>query len=602
MLRDLIESCLTAAPLEPVMATLRRLTELDRYQASLGIERAAELVADAARAFGVADVEIRRYPADGKRRWWSFRAPVSWTPTRAVVEVLVGGERAMHIDHGEQPFSLATYSAPTDPGDVAVRVVSLAEFRADAPGRGALVAVRRTEFRGTQVIDELLARGALGFVTDAAACGKPPEAEYRGRIELASDARVVGFSVTTSELDQLLAYAAQGATARVDVQVDRSASMPVVTGVLPGSGAGPEIWLTSHLCHPRPGANDNGSGVVGLLGVAAIQKQRRGAGAAPGSSTLRFVWGPEFLGVAAFLHDRRESAGKGALPAAVVNLDMIGEDQELCQCPFLLERCPEFTPSLLTPIAEHVVQSVFERTAASPGTWQAVPFMGFSDHALFAAPQIACPAVQLCHVPDRFNHSAGDSLDKVSALELRRSIAVGAALAEVLSNRAALSPAHLDTIVTTWCERERRTARDIAEASRRSGHVDWAAAYLDHVLAAGAGMRSLLLDAEAPPRSGPAVASGGLRVQARWSGPFNARAMFEDLSPGRRSAVLDLIAARKTNLALLLQFALRCDGQRTRRDVIRETSFAHRRPIASSVSDTLFDALLESGWVEEGCS
>src|SRR5690349_10602145 len=115
---DVVAHFLRSAPIDDVMSHLAKVAELDRYQASRGIERAAELVADIARLIGLENVTVERFPADGTARWWSFRAPVSWTPTVARLEVRTGDRRVLELDHALQPFSVATYSAATPVGGV----------------------------------------------------------------------------------------------------------------------------------------------------------------------------------------------------------------------------------------------------------------------------------------------------------------------------------------------------------------------------------------------------------------------------------------------------------------------------------------------------
>src|SRR5882724_11643383 len=93
------------------MDSLQRITEFDRYQASTGLAEAAGIVAGAARAAGLSDIDIREHPADGAARWWSFRAPVAWTPRSARLTVTREDRTVLAVDHARVPFSIATYSA-----------------------------------------------------------------------------------------------------------------------------------------------------------------------------------------------------------------------------------------------------------------------------------------------------------------------------------------------------------------------------------------------------------------------------------------------------------------------------------------------------------
>ena len=71
--------------------------------------------------------------------------------------------------------------------------------------------------------------------------------------------------------------------------------------------------------------------------------------------------------------------------------------------------------------------------------------------------------------------------------------------------------------------------------------------------------------------------------------------MISDAPSATRRDVNELIRTDKRNYALLLGFALRVNGRRSRSAIVDETSFAHRRPIDGDVAQRLFDALTRSG-------
>ncbi|RCG32405.1 DUF4910 domain-containing protein [Sphaerisporangium album] len=259
--------------------------------------------------------------------------------------------------------------------------------------------------------------------------------------------------------------------------------MPLVTGLIPGEEA-TETLLYAHLCHPRPSANDNATGVAALLGIARVLASaggdaRSGAGARPRRG-VRFVWGPEFTGMAAYLHDVAES-----VPMAAVNVDMAGEDQRLCGGPLIVERAPDHLPGFVSALAEHVVtllpqaaRSYTGAVACDTWAWRATPFVGASDHSLLADRSIGCPAVTLGHWPDRFNHSSADTLDKVDPEELRRIATVAGATIAVLSTATPADHPELEAIAIHWaaarlleCLPSGRAVPDIYEMSgREDGH------------------------------------------------------------------------------------------------------------------------------------
>lgn len=602
MLNDIISKFLSGVPIDRVMSYVERLTTYDRYQASLGIEDAASFVADTARSIGLEEVSVERTPADGTARWWSFRAPVAWTPLVARLEIRNGHSLVFELDHCRQPFSIATYSAPTGSEGVVAPLRSVGNSHDQPNLRGSIAVIDRLEFNHREQITRLSSEGAIGFVTDAASCSGSEELEHTGRIELDPSSQMFAFSLTSRQFDAVKRLADLGAQAKVVIDIDRSAMMPLVTALLPGTEA-EEVWMIAHLCHPRPGANDNASGVAALLGAGfAMVGRRQAERRRDQRKTIRFIWGPEFLGTAAMLHNRMNALGKGGLPAAVIDLDMVGENQELCGGPFTVERSPDFHTTLINPLAEHIVSQVFDQTSNKPGTWKAVPFRGFSDHALFADPNIGASAVQLCHTPDRFNHSSGDSLDKVSEVEMLRATAVAGTLAHILTHKGSLSITASKAIVEDWCKRERAEASRTAWQYRYVEGGEWGRRLVEYTDERNAALLSL-----------PEITSGGLTdlgesvatspkqspVMGQWSGPFNTRAMLADLPKETHSAMTDLIRSNKRYLSLLLNFAVRANGQRTRSEVISETSMALREPLDERTAAFLFNALIESGWVKE---
>lgn len=577
-IREVVES----VPIDDVMGHVARISSYDRYQASLGLADAAAYVATAARVIGLEAVAIEKYPADGEMRWWTYRAPVSWTPLVARLEIRAGDQTVLLVDHDLQPFSIATYSAPTASDGIVAKIVRYGGL-SSSDFAGSIVLIGRDHFNRSGLLNSLERNRALGFITDAA-CRTVGKEEFTGRIELASGTSLFGFSITTQQLRALTAQTTTGAQASVTIQVDRSALMPVTTAVLPGESS-EEIWFTAHLCHPRPGANDNASGVAALLGIAAtlIAARRRP------ERTIRFLWGPEFLGVAATLHGRM-----GSLPLAALNLDMVGEDQQQCGGPFVVERHPDCVPSVLNALADEVVGSVFTYVNGAGTTWKPAPFTGFSDHSLFADPSIRRPAIQFCHTSDRFNHSAGDSLARVSRHEMHRSVVAGAVLGQILSGDV-LTSAEIAGVVQDWCSRERTRAEQIARKHASAGHHDWAADFLRYVERRNCSVIAMLENQEVD--RGPVVQEEA--PTRSWSGPFNTRAMIADMPPEIRTIVSGLAASDKRVLSLLLNFAIRVDGRRDRKTVLEETSFALERPVTQGLAAQLFDAIVAAGWIRE---
>ncbi len=215
------------------MADVEAVCAHDRYQASAGIAAAAEYVADRARAAGLAQVRVLSFPADGGQRWWTYRAPRSWTPVRATLAV----QGTTLLTYPEQPYRLAAYSAPTPAGGQVLRVVRWSAVRRGAADpRGALV-VADEPGSFPVLAGQVASAGGAAVAADPLG-GRPHRLpDQAGRLELAAGSTLAAFSLTAGELTALLAAADTGATARAEVEIAAPDwPMPVVTGVLPGAG------------------------------------------------------------------------------------------------------------------------------------------------------------------------------------------------------------------------------------------------------------------------------------------------------------------------------------------------------------------------------
>jgi Peptidase family M28 len=588
-LQAIINHFLQQTDMAEVMNHLQQVCRYDRYQASAGLEKAAELVAGLAKKAALENVTIDYYTANGETQWWNFQAPAAWTPVTAECEIFVNEECILQVNHHEKPFSLATYSAPVNGHTITlVRMEDLANGN-HVPGGLALLT--QEEFYRFKQPDDWANTGIAGFITDAACRTNINGEQCAGRIELQPGSTLFGFCVTTEQLNRVLSAPVKKANASVKIEIEATAKMPVVSGIIPGESGEPEIWLSAHLCHPRPGANDNASGVAALLAIASVitngvEKQQM----PKPRNTLRFFWGPEFSGTAAILH--KQISGSNKYPLANINLDMVGENQAICGGPFIVERTPDCYPSLITPLSEYITGEVFALTAEQGGSWKPVPFMGFSDHALFvnfSYPGISCAAVQFCHTEDPFNHSAADTADKVSSLEMLRSITAAGTLALALSGRSIITPANLQHIVKNWCAQQLQTAAQQAEKFRNP----WARGYLEYIQRQNNTMHTLA--AAWPVIQNNRAAQSGDGITAHWNGPLNVRAFINGLPQNTRHTIQKLITRNRLNYSLITHFAIRANGKLSRSEIITQTSYTLAQPLPEQDAAIIFDALLEAG-------
>ena len=209
--------------------------------------------------------------------------------------------------------------------------------------------------------------------------------------------------------------------------------------MLPGtSKAQEEVLFTAHLNHHRPGANDNASGCALNLEIAGVLTRLIADGRIPRPvRTIRFLWLPEHRGPQLYLDRLRDYARRGV---AVINNDMVGENQQQCNSTFVLVRTPDSLPTYLNDLLETLTEDVARLQFRSPfGSenlfhYRIEPYSGgISDHYYFVDGSIRVPALLLNFAPDNFYHSNEDTADRCDATSLMRVGYVGATAAIYLA-------------------------------------------------------------------------------------------------------------------------------------------------------------------------
>ncbi|MGO6944396.1 M28 family peptidase [Rhizobium johnstonii] len=549
------------------MRTLRLVCEFDRYQASGGIVAAAQALAELLRETVLAEPELRLIPVGGGRLW-SFSLPTSWTP---VVAELRLPDRSM-FSLAEHPLLLATNSVAVTRTQVPVR-----RYAAQAQwGRGTCLSLVPAQQFDPKA---LAVAGVCTFATDAAAYSDDRGGDVRGRIELPDDTQLTGFSLDARQYHTLDRLAEASAAVNLRVEIDRSAPMPTLSWTVPGGHPG-EIWVMAHLCHQRPSANDNASGVAGLVETTRCLKSLAACVPFGKRRTVRFFTGPEFVGIAAFLHDMRHSAVARPAPEVVLNLDMIGQDTGQCGGLFRVERCPMAIESHLAAVVEYMVAQVFAEEGLDHAP---MPFKGYSDNSVFTAGGFTCPTVQLCHDRDRFNHSSGDTFDRICVRKFASVIAATAASLIVLAAETTEFCILRQEVFDAWLKREQTAFEQRAEQLARVGHRDWARDYLADRLAAVENAR----------------ASGACRapecdeatVLLPIDSPVNLRGLMSQARGARRDAYLTRLGKDKETYSAVLNAVVSASRGKTFDQAVRAASYQLGKPLTADLHKMVLDLL-----------
>jgi aminopeptidase YwaD len=333
---------------ETAKRNLEGIARFHRQRGSQGFHAAAELVAERLRAYGLSDVAILQFPADGatmygtqrSRPAWDAEAGELWELVPDIVtceeaagkkpltkaeqqkahpgvgvacDVMVDREIRLLASYGAEPIVLAEDS---ESADVKTELVDVGEGTkesnyAEKNVKGKIVLVSA---QPGAVQDLAVGKfGAVGIVSyaqnqETAWWGENENLIRWGHLEAFSTNKTFGFMVSLKTARGLRERLAHGEKIQLHAVVkagQHAGNYEVVTATIPGADAKlkeEEIAFSCHLDHQRPGANDNASGCVTILEVArTLQKLINEGKLARPARTIRFYWPPEIEGTMALL-------------------------------------------------------------------------------------------------------------------------------------------------------------------------------------------------------------------------------------------------------------------------------------------------------------
>ncbi len=421
---------------------VQQITQFHRIQASTMFHEAAEHIRDTLVKIGIKDARIEQFPADGETKYWTYTAPIGWEVESAELW-LVKPEQSLLARYQDTPISLHAHSNATPSEGITAQLIDvgtgtkLSDYKGKEVKGKLVLATGRAKLVHEEAVYK---RGAAGVITDTLtyeiknlreSIDLPDAHAYQAIWPTKKELGKVtfGFSITKRQGNYLRSLLRQKKEVVLKAIVNARlfpGKLDIVTATIKGkTKPNQEIFLIAHLCHPKPSANDNASGSGLLLEIArTIQELIRKGKIPQPKRTIRFFWVPETFGTIAYLH-KHENLVKHLI--AGINLDMVGQDQELCKSTLTLDLIPDSLPSYLNDFVISLVEETIEQFdtetsfgLASTFRYRVNAHTGGSDHHQFVDSTIGVPCVMLLQWPDLYYHTSQDTLDKVSAQTLKR--------------------------------------------------------------------------------------------------------------------------------------------------------------------------------------
>src|SRR5580692_9218493 len=432
---------------------LEGLARFHRQRGSQGFRAAAELVAERARSYGLSDVQILQFPADGKIFYGTQRARQGWDANEGELTETKDGKTPKIASFAAEPVALAEDS---ESADVTADLIDVGDgtLEADYAGKDIKGKIVLAAEQPWAVQDIAVGKfGAAGIVSYAqnqktAWSGENDNLIRWGHLHSFTPNKTFAFMVSLKTARAMQQRLRQSETIRLRAVVaagQHPGFYEVVTAAIPGSDPRlkeQEIAFSCHLDHQRPGANDNASGCATILEAARTLSKLIGDGKlARPARTLRFIWPPEIEGTVTLLNAKPEFAQR---IKAVVHMDMVGGGPET-KAVFHVTRGPMSLPSFVQDVAwafaEWVNEESYEFAATGKAAYPLVSPEGGkealraeysaytmgSDHDVYQDSSFGIPAIYLNDWPDRFIHTNLDVPANIDATKLKRAGFIGAA-------------------------------------------------------------------------------------------------------------------------------------------------------------------------------
>jgi len=444
---------------------LEFMSQHHRMRASKEFRKVAEYIEAKLISYGLEQVEIMQFVADGKTMHGTQKARPAWDAEFAELW-------EMKQDQGNwiNILRIASYDAmpiilaqDSESGEVSADLIDVgtginaADYKGkDVKGKLVLVASQPGAV-ASLAVEKYGAAGIVSYAQNQrSAWWKENDNLVRwGHLSSFTETKTFAFMISLKQARNFQQRLASGEQIRLHAIVKagkHEGFYDIVTAVIPGTDPmlrNEEIAFSCHLDHQKPGANDNASGSVTILEIARVYSKLIREGKLPKPKrTIRFIWPPEIEGTITLLNRRPLMASN---IKAVIHMDMVGGTPET-KAVFHVSRSPKSLPSFINDVAEYFGRFVNEQSDAfAGGSRTSYPlvspeggkeslrailgkFSMGSDHQVYTEGSFRIPAIYLHEWPDRYIHTNFDLPEHIDPTKLKRAGFIGAASAWYLAN------------------------------------------------------------------------------------------------------------------------------------------------------------------------
>jgi aminopeptidase YwaD len=499
--------------------TVIELARYHRVQASSGLARAADYIAARAKEYGLEQVRVEHLPADGDKTYYTLKSTPGWEAERAELWEIEPRKEKI-ADYDEMRVALADYSQSAE---VTAALVDVGAGTSPSDYAGKNVKGRIVLAGGGVAAVHKMAcgeRGAAGILSYQQNQSTGWSGDYVdnirwGHLSPYNANNKFAFMISLRRAREFRDRLARGdhINLRAVVKAEmRAGAYDIVTGIIPGTGAADqEIVFSCHLCHQKPGANDNASGAAAILEVARtlVTLIKRGEVERP-RRTIRFIWPPEISGTLAYFEQHPDIVKR---MKAVVHCDMVGGNYAITRSVLHITHTPASLPSCVDSVAdvfaEYAIAAALngasgrgiEEALISPGgskdslVADITPYEMGSDHDVYQEGSFRIPTIYLRDWPDVFIHTNNDVPANIDASKIKRSAFIAAAcgyfLARAGGNDAGRLADEVFARAMARVPRDRLRARTLEANGTRGG--DEARALIGHSLESAANALSSVL-------------------------------------------------------------------------------------------------------------